>query len=167
MVQGSTGATGREVVKTLLERKWDVLAVSRRPLQFSVEEGVNEEGLTRLVSDLSDANELISAWKGRDALFNCLGTTRGDAGSAEAFVEVEVGLTQKASEAAKLAGIIHAAVVSAQGANKNTWVPSTYIHPLLYMRTLGEKEDRSIAQQFPSLTLFQVLFFVNVISVGM
>ena len=49
---------------------------------------------------------------------------------------------------------------SVQGGHKNTWVPTTLIHPLLYTRrlhyiTLGEKEDALITNHFPSLSIYQ------------
>jgi hypothetical protein len=35
------------------------------------------------------------------------------------------------------------------------WVPSTLIHPLLYIRTLGEKQQSVIDSKFPSTSIFQ------------
>lgn len=84
-----------------------------------------------------------------------IGTTRGQAGGAEGFVQVEVGLTKIVNNIAKKSDIPHVAVVSAQGANKDMWVPSTYIHPLLYIRTLGEKQQSVIDAKFPSTSIFQ------------
>ena len=88
-------------------------------------------------------------------MFVCIGTTRGEAGSADAFVKVEVGITRAASEIAKAAGLSHVSLVSAQGANKDIYVPTTLIHPLLYIRTLGEKQQAVLDQHFPSVTIFQ------------
>ena len=79
--------------------------------------------------------------QGRDALFNCLGTTRATAGGAKGFKDVEVGCTEAAAKVAKEAGVPHVLVVSAMGANANAWVdPWEMVHPLLYARTLGQKE---------------------------
>lgn len=157
VVLGPTGATGREVVRSLLNRNWQVTAVTRR--NFTPPEGIDTEKVSKLTQviseDLDDKQSLVEKWRGHDALFNCLGTTRGAAGSAEAFVHVEVGLTRKAVDIAKEAGIPHASVVSAMGANKDAWVPSTYIHPMLYARTLGEKQQAMIDGGFPSLAVFQ------------
>jgi hypothetical protein len=83
------------------------------------------------------------------------GTTRGQAGGAEQFIHVEVGLTKLTSEIAKQANLLHVAVVSAQGANKDMWVPSIYIHPMLYIRTLGEKQQAVLDSHFPSTSIFQ------------
>lgn len=115
---------------------------------------------TQIISSLSpeEIPSLTDTLRGShppNALFNCLGTTRGQAGSAEAFVNVEVGLTKTISEVATDAGIRHASVVSAEGANKDMWVPTTLIHPLLYMRTLGEKEAAVLSFPFESVTIFR------------
>lgn len=155
VVVGATGATGRHVVKTLLERDWHVTVVSRRPFDL-----VDEKHLAQFTQIISknlteDASTLITNLQSHDALFNCLGTTRGQAGSAEAFVAVEVGLTQTISDIAYNAGIRHVSVVSAEGANKDMWVPTTLIHPLLYVRTLGEKEEAVLSHDFASVTVFR------------
>jgi oxidoreductase len=151
IVAGSTGATGKEVVKALVRRNWEVFAISRREYKF---DDVDAAKITFVSSEM-DTDELTSLLQGSVAFFNCLGTTRGQAGSAEEFVRVEVSLTQKFGHVAKRAGVKHVAVVSAQGANKNAWVPTTAIHPLLYVRTMGEKEQAIIDEQFQSTTIFQ------------
>ena len=57
--------------------------------------------------------------------------------------------------AAKDAGIRHVALVSAQGANKDAWVPTTMIHHMLYVRTLGEKEEAVLSKKFSSVSVFR------------
>lgn len=104
VVVGATGATGREVVRELLHNNWQVTTVSRRNFSFD-EFKPKESKLTQLQSDFSNTNELINLWTNHDALFNCLGTTRGQAGSAEAFVDVEVELTKKVVNIAKEAKV--------------------------------------------------------------
>ena len=142
-------------MKTLLNRNWHVTAISRRPFQH--EEEPAPSSFTQIISSLSteDVPTLTDSLRSHDALFNCLGTTRGQAGSAEAFVAVEVGLTETISEIASNAGIKHVGVVSAQGANKDMWVPTTLIHPMLYVRTLGEKEEAVLSHKFSSITIFR------------
>ena len=70
-------------------------------------------------------------------------------------MDVEVGQTAAAAAVAKKLGARHAAVISAQGANAGMWVPSTYIHPLLYVRTMGEKEMAVQAAEFASTSIFR------------
>merc|ERR1711957_1156635 len=76
-------------------------------------------------------------------------------GSAKAFIDVEVGVTEKAVELGKAAGVRHVSVVSAQGANAAAWVPSDKIHPMLYVRTLGQKELAARSGGFQSVSIFR------------
>lgn len=161
VVIGATGATGRQLVLQLLQSdSWSkVTTVSRRRLE--------EEWLPDDEKMLHKLNQIVvpalgpsdvgsaEAWKGADVLFNCIGTTRAQAGGAEGFVTIEVGITTAAADAAQQAGVGHVVVVSAQGANHRTWVPSTLIHPLLYARTLGQKEQAVLTRGFPRVTIFR------------
>ena len=86
--------------------------------------------------------QIIEAWAGASVLFNTPGTTRAAAGGAAAFKHVEVDLTRRAAELGRRAGVKCASVVSAQGANAGSYVdPWEALHPLLYMQTLGRKEQ--------------------------
>ena len=146
------------MVRTLLDRNWHVTVISRRPYeQVTDTPPPSSETFTQIISSLTqeDIPTLTESLHSHDVVFNCLGTTRGQAGSAEAFVNVEVGLTTVIAEVATAAGIRHASVVSAEGANKDMWVPTTLIHPLLYMRTLGEKEAAMLSAPFQSVTIFR------------
>ena len=152
---GATGATGKQLLAQLLEDDGftSVVAVGRR-----APPGVEHPKLsTVIVADLTDADALREAWPvpadldDEEAtvtrvMFNCIGTTRGQAGGAAGFQKVEVGITTAVSAVAAERGIGHISVVSAQGANPNTWVDSNeLIHPLLYARTLGRKEEATLA----------------------
>jgi len=60
-------------------------------------------------------------------------------------------------EAAKMAShgkISHASVVSASGANHNQWAKD-WIHPLLYIRTIGQKEQTVIINKFDRVSIFR------------
>jgi len=160
VVVGATGATGRQVVRELLASdRWSrVTAISRRPQDLG--EGLGPQEQAKLQQEVlsfseQDAEALQQLCQGRTALFICLGTTRAAAGSPAAFKEVEVGFTKFAAEAARKAGVEHALVVSAQGADASAWVPSERIHPLLYVRTLGEKEQAVLEQGFPRTSVFR------------
>jgi oxidoreductase len=65
-----------------------------------------------------------------DASFMCLGTTRKDAGSAEAFRKIDLHWATKFANLSKEAGIPHFQLLTAQGSNKNSW--------FLYPQTKGE-----------------------------
>ena len=70
VVIGGTGATGREVIKSLLAKNWDVLSVSRRVFAF---EGISEEQLTRLTqvvaSDFTDKGVFSASRKNANYYF--------------------------------------------------------------------------------------------------
>ena len=60
-------------------------------------------------------------------------------------------------EAAKLASqaqIPHASVISAKGANHNQWAHD-WIPPLLYIRTIGQKEQTVITNKFERVSIFR------------
>lgn len=159
IVVGATGATGLQVVKELLARPdmWNsVTAISRR--EFEYMEGNKKPSSplssvlkTIVVEDFETLQELPKA----DAMFNCLGTTRGAAGSAEQFIKVEVAYSEHAYKLAKKAEVSHVSVVTAQGANKDLSVWSTLIHPMLYIRSMGQKQQAAIDNGFKSTTIFQ------------
>jgi nucleoside-diphosphate-sugar epimerase len=78
VVVGSTGATGKHVVKKLLERNWFVTTVSRREYDYELSDDEMKTRLTQIVSNFSDKENLIEKWNGHEALFNCLGKEMND-----------------------------------------------------------------------------------------
>jgi len=68
-------------------------------------------------------------FEGHDAAFCALGTTRGDAGSDQAFIKVDYDYVTQFAEQAKAAGARDFHLVTSVGANKSSW--------FLYMRTKG------------------------------
>lgn len=155
IVVGATGATGRQLVSALLRSdRWEkVITVARRHFEFLG----GQLSTGKLVQQIGVTPEQLEpgSWEGFDTLFVCLGTTRGQAGGAKGFVEVEVGLTNAFARKAWQEGVRHVSVVSAQGANHNMWVPSDLIHPLLYVRTLGQKEQAVISKGFRFCSIFR------------
>ncbi|MHA7845083.1 NAD(P)H-binding protein [Serratia sp. D1N4] len=80
-----------------------------------------------------------------DVVFCCLGTTRRQAGSAEAFRHVDYQLAIETALAGQRLGAQHCLAVSAIGANPRS--------QFLYNRTKGEMEQALRAQNWPRLTL--------------
>ena len=80
-----------------------------------------------------------------DIVFCCLGTTRREAGSKEAFVHADYTLVIDTALVGKRLGAQHMLVVSAMGANAHS--------PFFYNRVKGEMEEALIAQQWPRLTI--------------
>ena len=163
VVVGATGATGRQLVRKLCaESRWaSVTAVTRRPPSDGElwDDGPQPEKLhVHVIRNIEEPGEeagIIEAWSGAHVLFNTLGTTRGQAGSAAAFKHVEIDLTARAAELARRAEIPCASVLSAQGANAEAYVPSEMLHALLYIQTIGRKEQAMRNASFAQLSIFR------------
>lgn len=80
-----------------------------------------------------------------DIVFCCLGTTRREAGSKEAFVHADYTLVVDTALTGKRLGAQHMLVVSAMGANAHS--------PFFYNRVKGEMEAALIEQGWPRLTI--------------
>lgn len=73
--------------------------------------------------------------------YTSLATTRGAAGSAQAFVDIDYGINYEIAKAAKDAGVQTFVLISSMGASA--------LSPFLYMETKGRLEDDVIALKFP------------------
>ena len=153
IVIGGTGATGRQLIRQLLKSdKWEqITSIGRKPVLDGEKHDKLQDIVLENLYDLSSTDEL---WKGHDVFFNCIGTTRKRAGSAKGFIKVEVGISMEAAKLASNAQISHASLVSASGANHNQWAKD-WIHPLLYIRTIGQKEQTVIKNKFDRVSIFR------------
>lgn len=139
IIIGATGATGSKLVKLLLDSdRWEkVTTISRRP----VLEGDSHKKLNEvIVNSFDQLDQTFDNWIGHDSFFNCIGTTRKIAGGAKQFIDIEFGISLKSAELANKAEISNASVISASGANPNGFSVD-WIHPLLYTKTIGMKEE--------------------------
>ncbi len=139
LIIGATGATGTQLLNLLLNSDtWEkITTISRKP----VLNGENHEKLNQIVIDSFDnLDQTAESWVGHESFFNCIGTTRKIAGGAKQFVDIEFGISLKCAELANKAKIPNASVISAGGANANAWAVD-WIHPLLYTKTIGMKEE--------------------------
>jgi oxidoreductase len=139
IIVGATGATGSKLVKLLLESdKWEkITTISRKP----VLEGNSHKKLNEIIIDSFDKLDMtFDHWKGHESFFNCIGTTRKIAGGAKQFVDIEYGISLMSAELANKAKIPNASVISASGANPDGFSVD-WIHPLLYAKTIGLKEQ--------------------------
>ena len=154
IIIGSTGATGKKLLSKLLgSDNWDRVTSITRKRIFNNNE---HQKLTEIIIDSFDDLESTSNhWKGHDVFFNCIGTTRKIAGGAKGFINVEYGISLKSAEIAFSAGVLHASLISASGANANAWAPK-WIHPLLYTKTIGMKEQTITKHfQFKGSSIFR------------
>lgn len=125
-VAGATGLVGGCVLRRLLEdpQVSRVVAPTRRPLPPH----------PKLENPILTA--VWPALAGLDEAYGCLGTTRKDAGSAEAFRAVDLDLAVAFARAAKAGGARRFGLVSSTGSDAGS--------SFLYPRTKGEAE-RAVA----------------------
>ncbi len=165
IVIGGTGATGRQLIQQLLncDDFQSVTSIGRRP----VLEGKSHEKLSDIVIDsMSMLTETGDSWIGNDVFFNCIGTTRQKAGGARQFVDVELGISRLAANMASDANIPHASVISASGANHEAWSVD-WIHPLLYTKTIGQKEQTLITDnKFERVSIFRPGMLIRLMGDG-
>ena len=154
IIIGGTGATGKQLLIQLIRNKNCelVTSIGRRP----VLDGEKNDKLVDIVVDsLFKLTATEKYWKNNDVFFNCIGTTRQRAGGAKEFINIESGISNEAAKMAANAKIPHASLISAKGANHKIWAKD-WIHPLLYMKTIGQKEQTIISNfSFNSVSIFK------------
>ncbi len=127
LVIGATGATGKDLVKQLLNDKdfEEVNIFVRKPLNFQ------NDKLKVHVIDFDKPEEWKNSVKG-DVAFSCLGTTLKDAGSKEAQKKVDFNYQYEFAKAAKENNVDDYVLVSAYGANPKS--------KIFYSKMKGELE---------------------------
>ena len=154
IIIGGTGATGKQLLFQLIRNQNCelVTSIGRRP----VLNGEKNDKLEDIVVDsLFKLTATEKYWKNNDVFFNCIGTTRQRAGGSKEFINIESGISNEAAKMAANAKIPHASLISAKGANHKIWA-TNWIHPLLYMKTIGQKEQTIISNfSFNSVSIFK------------
>ena len=142
LLAGASGLAGGHALEALLGAPEiaRVIAVSRRPLGREH---------PRLANRIVQFDRLEAQLKGVscDVGLCCLGTTRRQAGSPEAFRAVDVDAVLSFARAAKAAGARRFVVISSVAAN-----PAVRN---FYLRTKGEMEQQLVAVGFESLDILQ------------
>ena len=162
IIIGGTGATGKHLVHQLLNNKnWDkVTTIGRMPAL----NGAKHEKLNDIVlNNLYDLSSTKGVWANHDIFINCIGTTKQRAGSSKDFRNIEVNISENAAILASEENIPHATLISANGANKNQW-SKDFIHPLFYIKTMGEKEDTILNNRFKSTSIYRPGMLVRLIN---
>lgn len=139
LITGASGLVGNELLR-LLQAEPQVTTIvaptrTALPAHAKLQNPVGKD-LQQLLAGLQQPV---------DTVFCCLGTTRRQAGSAEAFRYVDYQLVVETALTGQRLGAQHCLVVSALGANPRS--------PFLYNRTKGEMEQTLREQHWPSLTL--------------
>ena len=154
IIIGGTGATGKQLLIQLIRNQNCelVTSIGRRPVLYGE---INDKLVDIVVESLFKLTDTEKHWKDNDVFFNCIGTTRQLAGGAKEFINIESGISNEAAKMAANAKIPHASLISAKGANHKIWAKD-WIHPLLYMKTIGQKEQTIISNfSFNSVSIFK------------
>jgi len=154
IIIGGTGATGKQLLNQLISNQnCDlVTSIGRRPV---LDGEKNDKLVDTVVESLFKLSSTEKHWKDNDVFFNCIGTTRQRAGGPKEFINVESGISNEAAKMAENAKIPHASLISAKGANYKIWAKD-WIHPLLYMKTIGQKEQTIISNfSFNKVSIFK------------
>jgi len=146
IIIGGTGATGKQLLNRLISnQKCDLItSIGRRP---ALDGEKNDKLVDVVVESLSNLSSTEKYWQDNDVFFNCIGTTRQRAGGAKEFINIESGISNEAAKMAANANIPHASLISSKGANHKIWAKN-WIQPLLYMKTIGQKEQTVISNFF-------------------
>ncbi|CEG49304.1 oxidoreductase htatip2-like protein [Plasmopara halstedii] len=158
LVIGSTGAVGRDLVADLVAsaKCAKVIALARHDVPFlewkstfpSLDAEAAKSKLEVRKVDFDNLSESdIGIADKIGAAFSCLGTTRKNAGSAEAFRKVDLDYVVKFAELCKAANVPYFGLVTSQGANKDSW--------FLYPQTKGEVEDKVLQMKFQRTSIFR------------
>lgn len=140
LLAGATGLVGAHCLERLLahDAYAEVITLGRRPLVRS------HPKLTHHVVDFETLEDHAAAIRGDD-IFCCLGTTRKQAGSKEAFRRVDHDYPLQIAALALRNGATHYLLVSATGAN-----PSSLF---FYNRVKGEVEAALRALDYPTVSV--------------
>ncbi|MFB2873704.1 NAD(P)H-binding protein [Aeromonas jandaei] len=134
LIAGASGLIGRELIKQL-PAEHELTLLCRKP---------GKEAHHWLPVDFDDLAS-VTLPRPVDIAFCALGTTRKEAGSAEAFRRVDLDYVIAFAELAHRHGCQRLIVVSSMGASASS--------PALYPRTKGEMEQALLAQSWPRLAI--------------
>jgi len=148
LIIGGTGAVGKQLVNELLKSNSfsKVTTIGRR--EVAVPENIpNKEKLEQHVIDMNKLSESKDVFANHDVAFCCLGTTRKDAGSAEAFRKIDYDLVVEFATISKEKEIPHMNLVSSTGASANSF--------FLYPQVKGQAENELKKLKFPRLSIYR------------
>jgi uncharacterized protein YbjT (DUF2867 family) len=148
LIIGATGATGKDLVRVLLEDPGytEVVAFVRRP------SGQAHPKFSEVITDFERLEEVSDSIKG-DIWFSCLGTTLKAAGTKEKQWQIDHDIPAKFAEIAKLNGVPRAVVVSAYGASTTSKV--------FYSRMKGELDEHIANLGFDQCIIFRPGFLLR------
>lgn len=139
---GATGATGKDLVKQLLQHPGysSVVVFLRRPL------GIADPKLKEVLTDF-DQPEKVADFLHGDVLFCCLGTTLKLAGSKDKQRHIDLEIPLRIAGIARTNGVPQMVLVSAYGASPTSSV--------FYSRLKGELEQGIEQLSFSKFVIFR------------
>jgi uncharacterized protein YbjT (DUF2867 family) len=146
IVAGGTGLVGGALLRRL-----GADTSYRRVTSLVRRETPLPAGVVAQLTDFDRLDEL--ALSDVDHAFCCLGTTRRDAGSAEAFRRVDLDYVVAFARLARRAGARSFMLVSSVGASSRS--------PFLYPRTKGESEAAVSAMGFQTVVILRPSFLLG------
>lgn len=142
IILGSTGLTGQELLKQLLDdNNYIRIIVLNRS-----KKAPDHPKLTEIVTDFKAPVDL-SLFEKIDTVFSCLGTTRKNTPDLEAYREIEIGIPFKTATEALKKGLNSFHFISSIGANSNS---SNF-----YQKIKGEAENSLQSLKIPRLYIYQ------------
>ena len=142
LLVGATGLVGGFVLENLLQEDYfsKVIVLSRKQI------AKQHPKLTQIIANFDDmennASQIVA-----DVIFCCLGTTIKKAGSQAAFKKVDYEYPLKIAEVAKQNGASTYLIISAMGADKNSFI--------FYNRVKGEIEEAIAKLNFNTFHILQ------------
>lgn len=148
IVLGATGLVGSKLVEQLSKAQGivKVVAITRRPTEYTSEKVVNE------VINFEELAKYSDVFKG-DILFSCLGTTLKQAGSVTAQRVVDYDYQYDVAKMSAENGVSHYILVSSSGAyasSKNA-----------YLKMKGELERDASLLPFDRISILQPSLLVG------
>lgn len=142
LIIGATGATGKDLVKVLLDDPsyTEVVTFVRKST------GMTHPKLIEQIVDFGKLEEMADSIRG-DVWFSCLGTTLKAAGSKEKQWQIDYEIPARFAEIAKKNGVRSAVLVSAYGASATSSV--------FYSKMKGQLEDRIAELAFDQYVIFR------------
>jgi uncharacterized protein YbjT (DUF2867 family) len=142
IVLGASGLVGSQLVHMLLQDETfsQVTLFVRKELSFS------DVKLKQITLDFNDLESYQSQFDG-SVIFLCLGTTRKKTPNLENYRAIDYGITLRAANLAKSAGIEEVHLISAIGASSDS--------SIFYNKLKGEIEEDLIKIGFESTYIYQ------------
>jgi len=144
IVIGATGLVGQHLVKQLSELYDTLIVIARRPPRY-----INASMHFYQVNDFDNLAEIfasVGADRNTDA-FSCLGTTKKQAGSDEAFRKIDHDYNVGFAKLCKGRGVKNFFLLSSMNADINSG--------FLYNRVKAETENSIMALEFEQLVIFR------------